>query len=115
MTAAVRVGSVAFATILGLCSLSAPPLPSSSSCPPSSVVATGFHNRALTPSDMSVVVAKNAAGVEEVKEWDAEGSPDLYGNEVIDAVTRYRLDDAGSLCEVHSPQTELPRLTSPIG
>jgi hypothetical protein len=45
----------------------------------------------------------------------ATGSPDLYGNEVIEAVTTYELDDAGSLYEVHSPQTELPQLGSPQG
>jgi hypothetical protein len=53
--------------------------------------------------------------VENVVEWEGKGSPDLYGNEVTDAVARYRFDDAGSLYEVHSPQTELPRLASPIG
>ncbi len=41
------------------------------------------------------------------------GSIDLYGNEVDDAVATYSLDPAGGLYEVHSPQTELPRLGSP--
>jgi len=60
-------------------------------------------------------VRGNAAAVAgEVEEWDAKGSPDLFGNEVSDAVARFKLDDAGSLYEVHSPQTELPRLASPI-
>jgi hypothetical protein len=44
---------------------------------------------------------------------DADRSVDLYGNEVIDAVATYSLDPAGSLYELHSPQTELPRLASP--
>jgi len=45
---------------------------------------------------------------------DAEyGAVDLYGNEVIDAVATYSLDPTGSLYELHSPQTELPRLGSP--
>jgi hypothetical protein len=48
-----------------------------------------------------------------VEEEDAKGASDLYGNEVRDAVTKYKLDDTGSLYEVHSPQTELPRLASP--
>jgi len=43
----------------------------------------------------------------------ADGTVDLYGNEVIDAVATYSLDPAGSLYELHSPQTELPRLASP--
>jgi hypothetical protein len=38
---------------------------------------------------------------------------DLYGNEVSDAIATYSLDPAGSLYELHSPQTELPRLGAP--
>ena len=38
---------------------------------------------------------------------------DLYGNEVTSAVAKYTFDATGSLYEVHSPQTELPRLKSP--
>ena len=41
------------------------------------------------------------------------GTIDLYGNEVSDAVAEYTLDPAGSLYELHSPQTELPRLGIP--
>ncbi len=38
---------------------------------------------------------------------------DLYGNEVTDAIATYSVDPTGSLYELHSPQTELPRLGSP--
>ena len=38
---------------------------------------------------------------------------DLYGNEVTDAVAKYRFDASGSLYELHSPQTEVPRLAPP--
>jgi hypothetical protein len=38
---------------------------------------------------------------------------DLYGNEVTDAIATYTLDQSGSLYELHSPQTELPRLGIP--
>jgi hypothetical protein len=38
---------------------------------------------------------------------------DLYGNDVTDAVAKYKLDSHGSLYELHSPQTQLPRLGSP--
>jgi hypothetical protein len=38
---------------------------------------------------------------------------DLYGNEVTDAIATYTFDQAGSLYELHSPQTELPRLGIP--
>ena len=44
---------------------------------------------------------------------EAAGTVDLYGNEVTEAVATYTLDPGGSLYEVHSPQTELPRLGSP--
>ena len=43
----------------------------------------------------------------------ASGFTDLYGNEVTDAVATYTFDQAGSLYELHSPQTELPRLGIP--
>ena len=39
-----------------------------------------------------------------------EPAVDLYGNEVTDAVAKYRLDSRGALYEEHSPQTEVPRL-----
>ena len=44
---------------------------------------------------------------------DEEGVVDLYGNDVTDAVAKYKLDADGSLYESHSPQTQLPRLGSP--
>jgi hypothetical protein len=46
---------------------------------------------------------------------EVAGDPDVdaYGNEVNSAVAEYSLDDAGELYELHSPQTELPRLGSP--
>ena len=54
--------------------------------------------------------------VEPASRRSADGADaiiDLYGNEVTDAVAQYTLDPAGSLYELHSPQTELPRLGSP--
>jgi len=44
---------------------------------------------------------------------DADGPVDLYGNEVTNAIAKYKFDATGSLYETHSPQTELPRLSSP--
>jgi hypothetical protein len=38
---------------------------------------------------------------------------DVYGNEVTAAVATYKVDAAGTLYELHSPQTELPRLAAP--
>ena len=43
----------------------------------------------------------------------ADGFTDLYGNEVTDAIATYTFDQSGSLYELHSPQTELPRLGIP--
>lgn len=44
---------------------------------------------------------------------EKDGEPDIYGNEVTAAVAKYTYDATGSLYEVHSPQTEVPRLGSP--
>jgi hypothetical protein len=44
---------------------------------------------------------------------EAQGSIDLCGNDVTEAVARYRFDATGSLYEVHSPQTEIPKLAAP--
>jgi hypothetical protein len=42
-----------------------------------------------------------------------EHAKDVYGNEVTAAVATYEIDATGSLYELHSPQTQLPRLGSP--
>jgi hypothetical protein len=42
-----------------------------------------------------------------------ESATDLFGNPVTDAVARYKFDATGSLYELHSPQTEVPRLRPP--
>jgi hypothetical protein len=39
---------------------------------------------------------------------------DVYGNEVEDAVSDYRIDPGGDVYENHAPDTEVARLTSPI-
>jgi len=44
---------------------------------------------------------------------DSDGTIDLYGNDVTAAVAKYSIDATGSLYEVHSPQTEIPKLGSP--
>ena len=38
---------------------------------------------------------------------DNEGTVDLFGNEVTDAVAKYKTDATGSLYELHSPETKL--------
>ena len=58
--------------------------------------------------------ATRASGAEaDSNEDEGTGEVDLFGNAVADAVARYRLDATGSLYEVHSPQTEIPKLGSP--
>jgi len=44
---------------------------------------------------------------------ETDGLIDLYGNDISSAVAEYSIDPLGSPYEVHSPQTELPRLASP--
>jgi hypothetical protein len=38
---------------------------------------------------------------------------DVRGNEIARPVARYRVDERGSMYEVHSPQTEIARLKPP--
>ena len=45
---------------------------------------------------------------------DAPQRLDVRGNEIARPVARYRVDERGSLYEVHSPETEVPRLKSPL-
>ena len=44
---------------------------------------------------------------------ESEGGLDLYGNDVTSAVAKYKFDGTGTLYELHSPQTEVPRLAPP--
>jgi hypothetical protein len=44
---------------------------------------------------------------------DDDADADVLGNPVSDAVAKYKFDATGSLYELHSPQTELPRLADP--
>jgi hypothetical protein len=48
--------------------------------------------------------------------WDEledDKALDAYGNEVSSAVAEYSLDADGDSYELHSPQTEIPHLSSP--
>jgi hypothetical protein len=53
------------------------------------------------------------SGEADFESEDSNGIIDLYGNEVSPAIATYSFDALGSPYEVHSPQTELPRLGSP--
>jgi hypothetical protein len=73
------------------------------------------------PNGPAVVIATDIALASETRNSaddrdDADGANgfvDVYGNEVTDAVATYTFDQTGSLYELHSPQTELPRLGIP--
>jgi len=39
---------------------------------------------------------------------------DVYGNEVDEAITDYRIDTGGLVYERHAPQTEVPHLGPPM-
>jgi hypothetical protein len=64
----------------------------------------------LTPQPVISSLPDSRTAVASV---DSEDDVDAYGNEVTPAVAEYSLDPAGFPYELHSPQTELPRLGSP--
>jgi hypothetical protein len=61
-------------------------------------------------------IDRAALGSENEDDAEAPDEPDavdLYGNEITDAVAKYKLDASGMLYELHSPDTEVPRLKPP--
>ena len=73
------------------------------------VPCTGGQLIQATPAVTDVTSAHSTPAADD----EVEDAVDFYGNEVTDAVATYKLDAAGSLYELHSPQTEVPRLASP--
>ena len=72
------------------------------------------------PATLTATATAPASDQVDIPEGPVPGSDesedatrDLYGNDVTSAVAKYTLDATGSLYEVHSPQTELPRLKGP--
>ena len=108
-----RVGLVAAVPILIFCAPFAPEIGSRPHIGPALKVLTVQHaddpahtgTLAATPDSDALAVRDNAD--------DSEGSVDLYGNDVTDAVAQYKFDGTGVLYELHSPQTEVSRLPSP--
>jgi len=78
-----------------------------------------FASRTITSTlpPLPAVYAATPAGIDAPADQrpsgDESGAVDLYGNQVTDAIATYSIDPTGSLYELHSPQTELPRLASP--
>jgi hypothetical protein len=103
------VGCVALATVFGI-------LSGGAFFTPQLATAANGGIRPLAAWD-SIVPDVVPAGAD-ARDGDDAADPgdaftDLYGNEVSDAIATYSLDPSGSLYELHSPQTELPRLGIP--
>jgi hypothetical protein len=77
---------------------------------PQKIPATALNvNQTSRPSESRI----SEDGLDSLDNDDGLGPLDLYGNEVTDAMAKYRLDASGMLYELHSPRTEVPRLGSP--
>jgi hypothetical protein len=101
-----RIGLVVVIPLLMVCALLTPQLARGSR----------IHFPVPSHAPVAVITPKQDTTSIEVRDQeppDADGPVDLYGNEVTEAVAKYKFDSTGSLYETHSPQTELPRLGSP--
>lgn len=76
---------------------------------PRTVTASLPDERLDAPDEWPV----SAPGTVRDLEQEDHSTADIFGNPVTSAVATYQLDAAGSLYELHSPQTELPRLAPP--
>jgi len=83
------------------------------------------HRRPASPSVASSIVAGTSAtgrasslslNSDALRQLlkSAEPHRDVYGNQIEDAITDYRIDSAGAVYERHSPETEVPRLGPPV-
>ena len=88
---------------------------------PAEHVQSGGNHARISGTSTPLVPAPSSADTapprvfETPREREDEMDVDLYGNDVTDAVAKYKLDSYGSLYELHSPETQLPRLGSPKG
>jgi hypothetical protein len=101
-----RIGLVVLIPILMVCALLTPQLARGSR----------IELPVVDRAQMTVITPKDNSTSQDARDQeknDGDGPVDLYGNEVTDAVAKYKFDATGSLYETHSPQTELPRLGSP--
>jgi len=103
VTRTASIALTALFAMLALCATVTPQLVTLSQPPTLAATATA------PASDQVDVPEGPAAGSDE----GGDAIRDLYGNDVTSAVAKYTLDATGSLYEVHSPQTELPRLKGP--
>ena len=98
---ALRVGLVALLPITLGCARLAPEL-----------IAPPPHAAATRPAASSTEPLPSRTFVP-ARDREEDDEIDLYGNDVSDAVAKYKLDSDGSLYELHSPQTQLLHLGSP--
>jgi hypothetical protein len=77
---------------------------------------TTTHSVPATVEDQGQVSAIDLFGAPRVAvegETNGDEPTDVYGNQVAPAVATYGFDFTGTPYELHSPQTQLPRLASP--
>lgn len=108
VSAHARVGLIIAAVFLTGLALAAPRLAT-----PDRVVVTLSPAQPVTPLDADRDSLTPGTAPRELELDDPDERLDLYGNPVSDGVAEYRLDSDGSVYELHSPHTELPRLGSP--
>jgi hypothetical protein len=82
-------------------------------------VILGFPNQVRTAppvasSSASLIEEASAGADASAMDDDAPQRLDVRGNEIARPVARYQVDERGSLYEVHSPETEVPRLKAPL-
>ena len=105
MSSVFRVGFAAALAFLVAGAFFTPQVPAPGDAP--------FSAAAHAPSRDTVRPAVEPAGDGADPSGLSDGFTDLYGNEINDAIATYTFDPSGSLYELHSPQTEIPRLGSP--
>ncbi len=99
-----RVGFFVFLPLLVAGALATPQLVTATRSPAPNV---------SNPEPASAMDFLAAPRGEVASDLNEEHAKDVYGNEVTAAVATYEVDATGSLYELHSPQTQLPRLGSP--
>jgi hypothetical protein len=66
------------------------------------------------PRPLDDSIGLRAAGrLDRREDADVGHAIDLFGNDVTLAVAKYKVDNLGSIYELHSPHTEVPRLGIP--
>lgn len=94
--------------LVGLCAFLTPQLVTVSQFEPITE-----NTRPVVEEGLLAPASSDSTSVSNLPVEEDEGEVDLYGNEVTSAVAKYTFDATGSLYELHSPRTALPKLGSP--